>query len=129
MGAPEPLFQNAYVSEVPPRVVQLSIVPTGAVTELSVLLAPCVPNRKTVPLVEGLVAAKSPLATRLFGVARVKTEEPVMADIPDWIELEVPPPGQLIAGEAVAPAVVPAAPETVVEETSVFPEGVENLTL
>ena len=129
MGAPEPLFQNAYVAELPPRVVQLSTVPTGAVTELTALFAPCVPKRKTVPLVEGLVAAKSPLATRLFGVARVKTEEPVMADIPDWIELEVPPPGQLIAGEAVAPAVVPAAPETVVEETSVFPEGVENLTL
>ena len=129
MGAPEPLFQNAYVAELPPRVVQLSTVPTGAVTELIVLLAPCVPKRKTVPLVEGVLDVKSPLATRLVGVARVNTEEPVMADIPDWMGLEVPLVEQVCAGEVAAPAVVPAAPETVVEETSVFPEGVENLTL
>ena len=39
----------------------------------------------------------------------------------------VPPPGQEIA--LTDPIEVPDAPETVVELTSVFPEGVEKLTL
>jgi hypothetical protein len=45
------------------------------------------------------------------------------------IALVFPPLTHVAAGIVCAPAVVPDAPETVVELTSVFPEGVEKLTL
>ena len=41
----------------------------------------------------------------------------------------VPPPGHIANAEVVAFADVPTAPDTVVEETKVLPEGVSNFTL
>ena len=71
---------------------------------------------------------KSPFTTRFEGEVLDNTSDPEIADRPAWRVLAVPEVHVAIA-EVLAPAVVPVAPETVVEETKVFPAAEANFTL